>query len=86
MNTKEKILRAGTELFSEKGFDTTTTRDICTKAECNIAAVNYHFKGKEGLGIAVIDYLFDDLGVGRNQLRLGRVIYYAVGHRFLLVE
>jgi AcrR family transcriptional regulator len=60
MSTKEKILRAAVELFSEKGFAGTTTRDICAKAECNIAAVNYHFKGKKGLGSAVVDYLFKD--------------------------
>lgn len=60
MSTKEKILEAAVELFSEKGFTATTTRDICAKAQCNIAAVNYHFKGKEGLGTAVVDYLFAD--------------------------
>jgi AcrR family transcriptional regulator len=60
MNTKEKILKAAVELFSEKGFTATTTRDICAKAQCNIAAVNYHFHGKKGLGTAVIDYLFED--------------------------
>jgi AcrR family transcriptional regulator len=60
MSTKEKILKAAVELFSEKGFTATTTRDICAKAQCNIAAVNYHFQGKEGLGTAVIDYLFED--------------------------
>lgn len=60
MSTKEKILNAAVELFSEKGFAATTTRDICAKAQCNIAAVNYHFKGKKGLGTAVIDYLFED--------------------------
>ena len=59
MGTKEKILIAAVELFSEKGFAGTTTRDICSTAECNIAAVNYHFKGKKGLGIAVVDYLFE---------------------------
>ena len=60
MSTKEKIIKAAVELFSEKGFAATTTRDICAKALCNVAAVNYHFQGKEGLGAAVIDYLFED--------------------------
>ena len=60
MGTKDKILMAAVELFAEKGFSATTTRDICAKAECNVAAVNYHYKGKEGLGSAVVDYLFQD--------------------------
>lgn len=60
-STREEILRAATELFSEKGFDNTTVRDICQHAEANVAAVNYHFKGKIGLGEAVIDNLFENV-------------------------
>ena len=57
-STREDILKAGTELFCEKGFDKTTVRDICNQAKANVAAVNYHFKGKIGLGEAVVDHLF----------------------------
>lgn len=58
-STQEEILRAAVELFSEKGYDETTVRDICKHADANVAAVNYHFKGKSGLGEAVIDHLFE---------------------------
>ena len=58
--TREHILKSAVELFGEKGFDNTTVRDICRHADANVAAVNYHFKGKSGLGDAVIDYLYED--------------------------
>lgn len=58
-STQEEILKAGIELFSEKGYEQTTIRDICNRANANVAAVNYHFKGKIGLGEAVIDHLFE---------------------------
>lgn len=47
--TRERILDAAERLFSEKGFDATSIRDITTDAECNLAAVNYHFGGKDKL-------------------------------------
>ncbi len=58
--TREHILKSAVELFSEKGFDQTTIRDICKHADANVAGVNYHFKGKNGLGEAVVDHLFED--------------------------
>jgi AcrR family transcriptional regulator len=47
--THERILDAAQKLFAEKGLDATSVRDITTEAECNVAAVNYHFGGKENL-------------------------------------
>jgi len=51
--TREKILCAAEALFAEKGFSHTSIRDITEKADCNIAAVNYHFHGKENLYVEV---------------------------------
>jgi len=45
----EKLLDAAEELFCEKGFDGTSVRDLTKAAGCNVAAVNYHFGGKDGL-------------------------------------
>lgn len=59
MDTKEKMLLAAAEEFSSKGYQATTTRNICNRANVNIAAVNYHFRSKEGLYKSVVDYLFD---------------------------
>ncbi len=49
LGTKERILQAASNVFCEKGFDNTTVRDICTEADANVAAVNYHFGDKKKL-------------------------------------
>jgi len=48
-STKEKILFSAHKLFSEKGFDGTSIRDIAQAAEVNVASINYYFTSKEGL-------------------------------------
>jgi AcrR family transcriptional regulator len=45
----EKLLDVAEILFCEKGFDGTSVRDLTTAAGCNVAAVNYHFGGKDKL-------------------------------------
>lgn len=53
MDTKEKILDAAEELFADRGFASTSLRDITTAADVNLAAVNYHFGSKLDLLRAV---------------------------------
>ena len=45
--TKEKILAAALKLFSQKGFDQTTMRDIAQNAEIALGAAYYYFHAKE---------------------------------------
>lgn len=45
----QRILDAAERLFSEKGYEATSVRDITQEAGCNLAAVNYHFGNKENL-------------------------------------
>ncbi len=53
--TKEKILDAALELFSEKGFKATTTMIIAEKAEVNEVTLFRYFGSKEKLFFAVVD-------------------------------
>ncbi len=46
VDTKEKILDAAEELFADRGFASTSLREITTEADVNLAAVNYHFGSK----------------------------------------
>ena len=59
--TRDRILGAAERLFAEQGFDATSIRDITTSAECNVAAVNYHFGGKEKLYVETFRRLLVNL-------------------------
>lgn len=48
-STKERILGAAEELFAQHGFSGTSLRQVTSRADVNIAAVNYHFGSKENL-------------------------------------
>jgi AcrR family transcriptional regulator len=54
--TRTRLLDAAGEVFSERGFRDTTIREICTRAGANVAAINYHFRDKEGLYLEVLRY------------------------------
>lgn len=56
--TKKRILETAGIIFSQKGFKEATIRRIAKAAEVNIAAINYHFRGKEGLYGAVLEDVF----------------------------
>jgi AcrR family transcriptional regulator len=47
--TREKLLDVAARLFLEKGYDGVSIRDITDAAGTNVAAINYHFGGKENL-------------------------------------
>jgi AcrR family transcriptional regulator len=48
-DTRARLIEAAGEEFAEHGFAKATVRDICSRADANIAAVNYHFRDKETL-------------------------------------
>lgn len=53
--TKERLIHAGLEIFGNYGFEAATTRMLAKTAGVNLAAIPYHFGGKEGLYVAVLD-------------------------------
>ena len=55
-NTKEKVLKAASKVFSENGYKETTIRMISEKASVNVASINYYFGDKERLYLEVIRY------------------------------
>jgi TetR/AcrR family transcriptional regulator, regulator of cefoperazone and chloramphenicol sensitivity len=51
--SSERILRAATRLFAERGFDGVSTRDIAAEVDLNIATVHHHVGSKADLYDAV---------------------------------
>lgn len=47
--TEEKIKHAAREVFHQKGFAATRTRDIAQAAGINLALLNYYYRSKEKL-------------------------------------
>lgn len=52
--SRDRILRAGTDLFAERGYDATSTRTIAEAVGLNIATVAYHVGGKSELYLEVM--------------------------------
>jgi AcrR family transcriptional regulator len=60
-STRERLLQAALEVFAEHGYRAATIREICGRAEANVAAVHYHFGDKRKLYEAIYGRLFDTL-------------------------
>jgi AcrR family transcriptional regulator len=60
-NTKNKLLMIGVKLFSEHGYEATTTRMIATHADVNTATMSFHFNNKETFYHEVLKYVANDI-------------------------
>jgi AcrR family transcriptional regulator len=59
--TAERILAGALEIFSERGFDGTTTREIASRAGVNLGLIKYYFGSKEKLWKAAVDEVVEEL-------------------------
>ncbi|RTL56575.1 MAG: TetR family transcriptional regulator [Sphingobacteriales bacterium] len=92
IDKKELIMQTAISLFSEKGFEGTSIRDLAQKAEVNIAMVNYYFGSKEKLFEAIVEekvrYIkgrIEDLENDKNLTEIEKIdlIIEAYVNRFL---
>ncbi|WP_206998718.1 TetR/AcrR family transcriptional regulator [Trinickia mobilis] len=67
-DTKARILDAAEDLFIECGYEAMSLRHITSRAEVNLAAVNYHFGSKEALIHAMLARRLDKLNEERLKL------------------
>ncbi|MCT7004683.1 TetR/AcrR family transcriptional regulator, partial [Salmonella enterica subsp. enterica serovar Carrau] len=58
---KEKILRAASEEFADKGFAATKTSDIAAKAGLPKPNVYYYFKSKDNLYREVLESIIEPI-------------------------
>jgi AcrR family transcriptional regulator len=60
-HTRSAIMKAAVQLLADRGYQATSVRDIVAKARVNQAAINYHFKGKDGLYLELLKTAFEKL-------------------------
>ena len=69
--TRERILAAALDLFSELSFEGATTRAIAARAGVTQPLLNYHFSSKDELWRAAVDGLFEALNRSLSDRALG---------------
>ncbi len=57
--SRNKIIKSAIILFANKGFDSTSTREICKQAGVNLSLIPYYFGNKDGLYISIIESIVD---------------------------
>ena len=60
LETEEKIKQAAKEIFLQKGYDWSRTREITEKAWVNLALLNYYFWWKKELFNIIMFELLED--------------------------
>jgi len=61
MTKKQMILDAAVELFAEKGIEATSVQQITEKCGISKGAFYLHFKSKEQLIVAILDYFMQNV-------------------------
>ncbi|ACR69790.2 transcriptional regulator [Edwardsiella ictaluri] len=66
---RQSLIDAGLTLFAQRGLEGATTRDIALASGQNIAAITYYFHSKQGLYLAVAQWIADTLNASFHPLR-----------------
>jgi AcrR family transcriptional regulator len=85
--TQRRLLQAAGELFADRGFHSTTLKDITERAGASVAAVNYHFRDKAELYALLLHRIAGEIALtlpadepmaGDPVQRLGRYLHQLV--------
>lgn len=74
-DSRQSLLEAAGDLFAERGFDRTTTRDIGELAGLDPTLITRYFGNKAGLYLAILrdDFAAEEPGALRDLLHPGRM-------------
>ncbi|MDQ1159850.1 AcrR family transcriptional regulator [Chryseobacterium sp. SORGH_AS 447] len=87
------ILDIAEELIAKKGYEGTSVRDICSKANINVAMISYYFGSKEKMMSYLYQYrvlktrenfsgFADTIKDGKPEMQMKEMIKYIVGQLF----
>ncbi|WP_414470264.1 TetR/AcrR family transcriptional regulator [Methanobacterium sp. ACI-7] len=63
ISTKEKIFDVAIDLFSQKGFDAVSVREIAREVGIRESSIYNHYKNKEAILDAIIDYFMLEMAM-----------------------
>ena len=91
IRTRQKILDAALLLFTEKGYEKATMRQIAAQAEMAPGSIYHHFPTKEHIVQAFYDLLHEDhaqacVGILASEIRLERRLYEVIRKKIELAE
>lgn len=58
--TEQKLVEAGIEVFSRRGFDGASVREVADASGVNVSLINRYFESKEGLLLAILERFIGD--------------------------
>jgi AcrR family transcriptional regulator len=70
IDTSATLLAAAKRVLRKGGYSALSTRDVATAAGVPLSQIHYHFGSKEGLMLALFEYLNDEL-LDRQQAMFG---------------
>lgn len=88
-----KILDVAEELIAKKGFDGTSVRDICSKANINVAMISYYFGSKEKMMSYLYQYrvqrtkesfseFAQTIKEGKPEMQMKEIVHYVISLLF----
>jgi AcrR family transcriptional regulator len=63
---RREVIRAAYYTLAERGFEGLRMREIAKRAGMDHSTLHYYFKGKEALVHGVLDYIVQELSIGRG--------------------
>lgn len=89
--TKEKIFDVSLDLFSQKGYDRVSVREIGRKVGIRESSIYNHYKNKEAILDAIIEYFITELGhsglpeeEGESLMDQGPEVFFDVGAKMYI--
>ena len=92
-STKEKIFDVSLDLFSQKGFDAVSVREIAREVGIRESSIYNHYKNKEAILDAITDYFIYELHQsgppeeeGELLMDQGPEVFFEVGARMYIKQ
>jgi AcrR family transcriptional regulator len=91
--TKERIFDVSLDLFSQKGFDAVSVREIAREVGIRESSIYNHYKNKEAILTAIMEYFVAELSqsslneeVGDELISQGPEVYFKVGAEMFISQ